>query len=68
MNAAGADEDGVQLGEVPESPPHYFGVPVRSAKDQVELDAALDWALSLGGPSVVEARVDVEPYSQTVYD
>ena len=33
-----------------------------------ELNAALDWALSLDGPSVIEAFVDVEPYSTTVYD
>jgi hypothetical protein len=28
----------------------------------------LDWAFSLGGPSVVEVFVDAETYSATVYD
>jgi hypothetical protein len=28
----------------------------------------LDWAFSLTGPSVIEAFIDVEPYSQTVFD
>jgi hypothetical protein len=28
----------------------------------------LDWAFSLTGPSVIEAFIDVESYSQTVFD
>jgi acetolactate synthase-1/2/3 large subunit len=59
---------GVHLGEPPESPPHYFGVPVRSARNERELRSALAWGLELGGPSVIEAFIDVEEYSQTVYD
>jgi acetolactate synthase-1/2/3 large subunit len=60
--------EGVRLGEPPPSPPHYFGVPCRPARDPDELDAAVDWGLRLGGPSVIEAFIDVEPYSTTVYD
>ena len=60
--------EGVSLGEPPPSPPHYFGVPCRAARDTDELATALDWGLQLGGPSVIEAFIDVEPYSTTVYD
>jgi acetolactate synthase-1/2/3 large subunit len=59
---------GVYLGEPPASPPHYFGVPVRAAKDEAELAQALDWGLNLDGPSVIEAFVDAGTYSETVYD
>jgi acetolactate synthase-1/2/3 large subunit len=59
---------GVRLGEPPPSPPHYFGVPCRPATNAQEFTTALDWALRLGGPSVIEAFIDVEPYSLTVYD
>lgn len=59
---------GVQLGPPVESPPHYFGVPCRPAHTPAEFQSALDWALSLGGPSVIEAFVDVDPYSATVFD
>lgn len=59
---------GVHLGEPVESPPHYFGVPCRPAKDVKAFKDALDWAFGLTGPSVVEAFIDVEPYSQTVFD
>lgn len=59
---------GMYLGDPAPSPPHYFGVPCRPARDLEELNAALDWGLNLNGPSVIEAFIDVEPYSQTVYD
>ena len=59
---------GVELGPPPESPPHYFGVACRSARTPAEFESAMEWALSLGGPSVIEAFVDVEPYSTTVFD
>lgn len=59
---------GVWLGAPPESPPHYFGVPCRPAKSPEEFRQALDWAFALGGPSVVEAFVDAESYSATVFD
>ena len=59
---------GVHLGAPVDSPPHYFGVPCRPARNVSEFDAALDWALALDGPSVVEAFIDVAPYSETVFD
>jgi acetolactate synthase I/II/III large subunit len=59
---------GVHLGDPVDSPPHYFGVPCRPAKNTEAFSAALDWALSLIGPSVIEAFIDVEPYSRTVFD
>ena len=59
---------GVYLGKPVESPPHYFGVVCRPAKNPQEFSDALDWALGLNGPSVIEAFIDVAPYSQTVFD
>ena len=59
---------GVYLGQPVESPPHYFGVPCRPAKNPEAFSNALDWAFSLTGPSVIEAFIDVESYSQTVFD
>jgi acetolactate synthase I/II/III large subunit len=59
---------GVHLGEPVDSPPHYFGVPCRPAKNREAFRDALDWAFSLTGPSVIEAFIDVEPYSRTVFD
>jgi acetolactate synthase-1/2/3 large subunit len=59
---------GVRLGDSPPSPPHYFGVPCRPAKNPQEFRAALDWAFALGGPSVIETFVDAETYSATIFD
>jgi len=59
---------GVYLGEPPESPPHYFGVPCRAAKNAEQFEAALNWAFALNGPSVIEAFVDATAYSATVFD
>ncbi len=59
---------GVYLGDPPDSPPHYFGVPCRAARDAGGLSDAIDWGFSLNGPSVIEAFIDVGPYSETVYD
>ncbi len=47
---------------------HYFGVPCRGARDEKSLQDAVDWSLSLNGPSVTETFIDVEPYSLTVFD
>src|ERR1051326_6054671 len=58
----------VRLGAPVDSPPHYFGVPCRPARNASEFEAALDWALAVEGPSVVEVFIDVEPYSETVFD
>jgi len=59
---------GVFLSVPPESPPHYFGVPCRSAKTPEEFRQAIDWSFALDGPSVIEAFIDVEAYSTTVFD
>ncbi len=59
---------GVYLGAPPESPAHYFGVPCRAAKNCAEFAAALDWAFDCTGPTVIEAFVDAEAYSSTVFD
>jgi len=59
---------GVDLETRVEPPPHYFGVPCRAAHGPAEFTAALEWALALDGPSVIEAFVDGDSYLQTVYD
>ena len=59
---------GVRLGAPPDSPSHYFGVPCRGAKSPSQFRQTLDWAFSLGGPSVIEAYVEAETYSATVFD
>jgi acetolactate synthase-1/2/3 large subunit len=59
---------GVYLGPPPDSPAHYFGVPCRSAGSVETFAAALDWAFTLGGPSVIEAFIEAESYGSTVFD
>ena len=59
---------GVELGARVNPPPHYFGVPCRSATSIEEVEAAIRWGLNRSGPSVIEAFIDVEPYSVTVFD
>ncbi|MFQ5853064.1 MAG: thiamine pyrophosphate-binding protein [Candidatus Binatia bacterium] len=59
---------GVYLADPPDSPQHYFGIPCRAARDETQLGDAIEWGLSLNGPSVIEAFIDVEPYSHTVFD
>jgi acetolactate synthase-1/2/3 large subunit len=59
---------GVHLGAPPESPAHYFGVPCRAAKTADEFRHALDWSLALNGPTVIEAFIDADSYSTTVFD
>ncbi|HEU0073222.1 MAG TPA: hypothetical protein VFS30_04355 [Dehalococcoidia bacterium] len=58
----------VRLGDPPQSPEHYFGVPVHGARSADELSSALDWAFAHDGSTVIEAFIDAAPYSQTVYD
>jgi acetolactate synthase-1/2/3 large subunit len=64
----GYELSGVFLGDPPDSPCHYFGVPCRPARDEKSLVDAIDWGLNLNGPSIIEAFIDVEPYSLTVFD
>ena len=59
---------GVHLGAPPESPAHYFGVPCRPAKNLDEFSAALDWAFTIDGPTVIESFIDAGAYSATVFD
>jgi acetolactate synthase-1/2/3 large subunit len=59
---------GVHLGAPADSPAHYFGVPCRPATSAEDFRAALDWAFGLGGPCVVEAFIDPQSYSSTVFD
>ena len=37
-------------------------------RDEESLAAAIEWGLSLDGPSVIEAFIDAGPLSETVYD
>jgi len=59
---------GVDLGQPVDPPAHYFGVPCRGAATDEEFSDALQWALKLGGPSVIQVRIDAESYSHTVFD
>ncbi len=62
------DLTGVQLGETNFTPPdQYFGVPCRAARTPAEFRAALAWALGTDGPTVVEAMVRPEIYSEILY-
>lgn len=59
---------GVQLGATNSTPPdQYFGVPCRTARTPAECRAALQWALGTDGPTVVEAMVRPELYSEILY-
>ena len=59
---------GVALGETSSTPPdQYFGVPCRTARTPEEFRAALRWALATDGPTVVEAMVRPEIYSEILY-
>jgi acetolactate synthase-1/2/3 large subunit len=59
---------GVYLGTPVDPPAHYFGVPCRAVKGAQDFRNALDWAFSLNGPSVIEAFINPESYSTTVFD
>jgi len=56
------------LGSQADPPSNYFGVPVRAVRDEGEFREALQWGLASDGPTVIEAFIDVEPYSKTVFD
>ncbi len=51
-----------------EPPAHYFGVPALGVRNAAELADAVKVALAANGPTVIEAVVDSEHYSDTVYD
>lgn len=54
--------------EYRDPPAHYFGVPAVGARDGDALRTALAAALNADGPTVIEAVVDSEHYSETVFD
>lgn len=59
---------GVELGEMNSPPPdQYFGVLSRTARTPQEFRAALQWALATDGPTVIEAMVRPELYSEILY-
>ena len=60
--------DGSFLGEPPAPPAEYFGVPSRAVRNEDELEDALNWCMTLDGPSVIEAFIDPDSYARTVYD
>jgi acetolactate synthase-1/2/3 large subunit len=49
-------------------PAHYFGVRAVGVRNAVQLEQALSQALTAHGPTVIEALVDAEHYSETVFD
>ena len=51
-----------------EPPAHYFGVPAVGVHDSAALEVALEKALAASGPTVIEAVVDPDHYSETVFD
>lgn len=61
---------GTALGETPfeEPPAHYFGVPAIAARNGGDLTEMVRKALNVAGPTVIEAMVDPEHYSETVFD
>lgn len=58
----------LQEEEYRDPPEHYFGVPAIGARDGEALRAALTAALQTNGPTVIEAVVDSDHYSETVFD
>ncbi len=55
-------------GEMGQTPAHYFGVPAVGVGDEDGLRRALSRALEADGPTLIEARVDPQPYGLTVFD
>lgn len=51
-----------------EVPTHYFGAPAVGVRNGEDLAKALRDAFRQLGPTVIEARVDVEQYDATVFD
>ncbi len=51
-----------------DTPAHYFGVPAVGVRSVEGLKKALENALAVDRPTVIEARVDPAHYLDTVYD
>jgi acetolactate synthase-1/2/3 large subunit len=58
----------LQEEEYREPPAHYFGVPAVGVHSPEALERAVGTALTVNGPTVIEAVVDSEHYLDTVYD
>ena len=58
----------LQRDEYRDPPEHYFGVPAVGARNEAALRDALSQALRASGPAVIEAIVDADHYSETVFD
>ena len=58
----------VSPGDYLPPPAHYFGVPAVGVDDAAALERELRKAFAADGPMIIEARVDPEHYSQTVFD
>ena len=58
----------LQDDEYRDPPEHYFGAPAVGARNEAALRAALSQALQANGPTVIEAVVDADHYSETVFD
>ena len=58
----------LQDDEYRDPPEHYFGVPAVGVRDGDALRAALFDAFQASGPAVIEAIVDADHYSETVFD
>ena len=48
------------------SPPHYFGVPVMTARTVAEVHDAVAYSLKADGPVIVEAYVDPAEYDGVI--
>jgi acetolactate synthase-1/2/3 large subunit len=63
---------GVDLGtgaaRVPAPPAHYFGVPCEAVHSAEELHDAVGRAFQADGPTVIEAFIDGQAYSETIFD
>ena len=58
----------LQAEDYRDPPAHYFGVPAVGVRSADALEAAVASALAAQGPTVIEAVVDSEHYTETVYD
>ena len=58
----------VSPGDYLQPPAHYFGVPAVGVDSAAGLEHELRKAFAADGPTIIEARVDPEHYSQTVFD
>lgn len=58
----------LQAEDYRDPPAHYFGVPAIGVRSSDGLEAAVKRAFDVQGPTVIEAVVDSEHYTETVFD